>query len=308
MLSFPFNSSTAVFYFNKDAFKKAGLDPNKPPKTWQEVVAAAAKLKAVGPAVRLHDRLAVVGAHRELQRLAQRADRHQAERHRRHRHRSSRSTRPLHVQAHRRCSPTWRRRACSPTPAAPTRPRRKFFSGECAMLTVEHRRRRPTSAATRKFDWSVNFMPYYDDVKGAPQNSIIGGASLWVMGGKKPTTSTRASRSSSPSCRSPRCRRSGTPATGYVPITQAAYEHDASKSGFYDKNPGTDVAVQQLTNKPPTANSKGLRFGNFVQVRDVIEEEIEEVFAGKKDAEGRRWTTRCKRGNEILRKFEAANK
>ena len=55
--------------------------------------------------------------------------------------------------------------------------------------------------------------------------------------------------------------------TGYVPITQAAYEL-TRKSGFYDKNPGADMPVKQLTNKAPTANSKGLRFGNFVQGRD----------------------------------------
>src|SRR5215211_4068004 len=48
MLSLPFNSSTTVFYYNKDAFEKAGLDPNQPPATWQAVVAAAAKLKASG--------------------------------------------------------------------------------------------------------------------------------------------------------------------------------------------------------------------------------------------------------------------
>ncbi|MBI3369031.1 MAG: extracellular solute-binding protein, partial [Burkholderiales bacterium] len=48
MLSFPFNSSTTVFYINKDAFKAAGLDTSKPPTTWPEVVLAAAKLKASG--------------------------------------------------------------------------------------------------------------------------------------------------------------------------------------------------------------------------------------------------------------------
>ena len=48
MLSFPFNSSTTIFYYNKDAFKAAGLDPEKAPSTWPEVVAAAAKLKASG--------------------------------------------------------------------------------------------------------------------------------------------------------------------------------------------------------------------------------------------------------------------
>ena len=48
MLSFPFNSSTPVFHYNKDAFKAAGLDAEKPPTTWPEVALAAAKLKASG--------------------------------------------------------------------------------------------------------------------------------------------------------------------------------------------------------------------------------------------------------------------
>jgi sn-glycerol 3-phosphate transport system substrate-binding protein len=94
--------------------------------------------------------------------------------------------------------------------------------------------------------------------------------------------------------------------TGYVPITMAAYEL-TKKSGFYDKNPGRDMAVLQLTHKPPTANSKGLRFGNFVQGREVFEEEMEAVFAGKKDAKTA-MNDAVKRGNEILRKFQAANK
>ena len=95
-------------------------------------------------------------------------------------------------------------------------------------------------------------------------------------------------------------------ATGYVPITNAAYEA-TQEVGFYEKNPGTDIANRQLTNKPPTANSKGLRFGNYVQGREVIEEEMEAVFSGKKDAKTA-MDDAVKRGNDILRRFEAANK
>jgi sn-glycerol 3-phosphate transport system substrate-binding protein len=62
-----------------------------------------------------------------------------------------------------------------------------------------------------------------------------------------------------------------------------------------------------LAKKPPTANSKGLRFGNFVQGREVIEEEMEAVFSGKKGAK-EALDEAVKRGNEILRKFESANK
>ena len=88
--------------------------------------------------------------------------------------------------------------------------------------------------------------------------------------------------------------------------TQAAYDL-TRKSGFYDKNPGADMPTKQLTLNTPTANSKGLRFGNFVQGRTVIEEELENVFSGKKEAKAA-LDDAVKRGNEILRQFEAANK
>jgi sn-glycerol 3-phosphate transport system substrate-binding protein len=91
-----------------------------------------------------------------------------------------------------------------------------------------------------------------------------------------------------------------------VPITTAAYEL-TKKSGYYAKFPGREVAIRELMNKPPTPNSKGLRFGNFVQGRAVIEEELEAVFSGKKEAKAALDDAE-RRGNEILRKFEAANK
>jgi sn-glycerol 3-phosphate transport system substrate-binding protein len=140
--------------------------------------------------------------------------------------------------------------------------------------------------------------------QGAPQNSIIGGASLWVMGGKKPAEYKGVAKFFAFLSR-PRSRWSGIPA-------RVRADHDGAyemtrKSGFYDKNPGADVAVKQLTNKPPTANSKGIRFGNYVQGREVIEEEMEAAFAGKKTAKAA-LDDAVKRGNDILRKFEAANK
>ena len=94
--------------------------------------------------------------------------------------------------------------------------------------------------------------------------------------------------------------------TGYVPITLAAAKL-TEDSGFYKKNPGRDVAVKELTLNPPTENSKGLRLGNFVQIRDVEDEELEAVWSGKKTAKAA-LDDAVKRGNELLRKFEAANK
>ena len=180
----------------------------------------------------------------------------------------------------------------------------KFQSGECAMATISAGALGGTIKAG-KTDWQISFLPYHDDVKGAPQNSVIGGASLWVMSGRKPEEYKGVARFMSFLSRS-EVQMDWHIKTGYVPITRAAY--DVTKnSGFYDKNPGRDMAVRQLTNKEPTANSKGLRFGNFVQGRTVIEEELEAAFQGKKTAKAA-LDDAVRRGNEILRQFEAANK
>ena len=93
--------------------------------------------------------------------------------------------------------------------------------------------------------------------------------------------------------------------SGYVPITTAAYEL-SQEQGFYEENPGTDTAIQQLSLNEPTENSRGLRFGNFVQVRDIINEELENLWAGNQSAETA-LEAAAARGNALLRDFEAAN-
>jgi sn-glycerol 3-phosphate transport system substrate-binding protein len=88
--------------------------------------------------------------------------------------------------------------------------------------------------------------------------------------------------------------------TAYLPITLEAYEL-TKKSGFYEKNPGTDVSVKQMIVKT-TDKSRGIRLGNFVQIRDIIDEELENVWGGKKTAkEGLH--AAVARGNEQIAKF-----
>jgi len=94
--------------------------------------------------------------------------------------------------------------------------------------------------------------------------------------------------------------------TGYLPITKAAYEL-TRKQGFYDANPGADVAIQQLLLKNPTKDSKGIRLGNFVQIRGIIDEELESVW-GQKKSPKQALDDAVARGNAELRKFERANK
>jgi sn-glycerol 3-phosphate transport system substrate-binding protein len=302
MLSFPFNSSTVVFYVNKDAFKKAGLDPNRAPKTWKEFIATAEKLKAAGqqcvyttgwPAWTHIENFSawhnipigtkengMAGLDTEFK-----------------------INSPLHVRQIAMLGDL-AKRGMFTYAGRGNQAEAKFASGECAMLTSSTGAQ-ANIRRSAKFEWSVNFLPYWDDVKGAPQNSIIGGASLWVMGGKTPNAYKGVAQFFN-FLSKPEVQMDWHVSTGYVPITTAAYEM-TKKSGYYEKNPGAEVAIKQLTNKPPTANSKGLRFGNYVQGREVIEEEMENVFAGKKDAKSA-LDEAVRRGNEILRKFQAANR
>ena len=94
--------------------------------------------------------------------------------------------------------------------------------------------------------------------------------------------------------------------TGYLPITKAAGEL-TREQGFYDENPGTEIAVEQMTAKEPTANSKGIRLGSFDQIRGIIDEELEAVWAGDKTAQ-EALDNAVERGNVLLRRFEQANR
>ena len=301
MLSFPFNSSTAVFYYNKDAFKKAGLDPANPPKTWPAVAAAAAKLRVAGekcgyttgwpswvqfenfsawhdlPFATKQNGFAGSDARLEI-------------------------VNPLQVK-HVGNLVDWSKKGYFTYGGRTNEAESKFFSGECGMLTS-------SSAAyanikrNAKFEFGIAPLPYYPDAPGAPQNSIIGGASLWVMNGKKPDEYKGIAKFFT-FLSQPELQAEWHQQTGYLPITMAAYEI-TKKSGFYDKNPGTNVSVEQMIVKT-TKNSRGVRLGNFVQVRDAIQEELEAALAGKKSPQ-EAVEAGAKRGNEIIERFNKANK
>jgi sn-glycerol 3-phosphate transport system substrate-binding protein len=302
MLSFPFNSSTVLFYINHDSFKKAGLDPNKPPRTWAEVNAAAEKLKGSG------QQCTYTTSWPSWMHIENFSAWHDVPMGTKQNGMGGFDTQfnfnsPLHVR-HVAMLGDMAKRGLFTYAGRTNQGDAKFSSGECAMFSGSASATAGIRKAAR-FEWSANFIPFHDDVKGAPQNSIIGGASLWVMGGKKPAEYRGVAKFLAFLSR-PETQMEWHTGTGYVPITLAAYEL-TRKTGYYDKNPGADLPIRQLTHRPPTANSKGLRFGNFVQGREVIEEELEAVFSGRKEAKAA-LDDAVRRGNDILRRFEAANR
>jgi sn-glycerol 3-phosphate transport system substrate-binding protein len=301
MLSLPFNSSTTVFWYNRDAFEKAGLDPNRAPKTWPEVVAAMAKLKASGHACpfttgwQVWTQLESFSAWHNVAYLTKDngfagPDAQLV------------FNGPLQIR-HITNLKDWLDKGYFVYGGRKNEPEAKFYSGECAMMTTSSAAY-GTIKQNAKFKFAESALPYYADVQGAPQNTIIGGASLWIMGGKKRDEYKGVAKFLT-FLSQPEIQAQFSEETGYVPITIAAFEL-VTKQGFYDKNPGTDVAVQQLIVKT-TNNSRGVRAGNMSQIRDAIDEELEAVWSGKKSPK-RGLDDAVKRGNEIIERFNKANR
>ena len=144
-------------------------------------------------------------------------------------------------------------------------------------------------------------LPYDADVISKPKNTIIGGASLWVLNGHSKAEYKGVAKFFS-YLSSPEVQADWHQFTGYLPITKKAYEL-TKKQGFYQNHPGTDTAILQMTSSTPSVNSKGIRFGNFLQTRDIINEELEAVWAGKASAKTA-LNNAVRRGDEQLRRFE----
>src|ERR1700687_899676 len=260
MLSFPFNSSSTVMWINKDALKKANIA--EIPKTWPEVFEDARKLKAAGYATCGFSNAWVTWVNLEqlsawqnvpLSTKANGLDGFDT---------TLEFNGPLQVK-HLQTLVDLQKDKTYDYSGRTNTGEGRFTSGECPIFLT-------SSAfcgqfkANAKFDFTNAPMPYYPDVKGAPQNSIIGGASLWVMGGKTPEEYKGIAKFFtflSDTDRQVYLHE----ASGYLPITKAAYEKTKA-SGFYEKNPILEVPLKELTNKPPTENSRGLRFGGVVQM------------------------------------------
>lgn len=175
-----------------------------------------------------------------------------------------------------------------------------FTNGECGMW-MNSSAYYGSIKSQAKFEFGQTMLPLDTAVASAPQNSVIGGATLWALAGHDAEEYKGLAKFLT-YLSSAEVQAWWHQETGYVPITTAAYELSKTQ-GFYDQNPGTDTAIQQLSLNTPTPNSRGLRFGNFVQVRDVINEEMEALWAGDKTAK-EAMDAAVSRGNDLLRKFE----
>jgi sn-glycerol 3-phosphate transport system substrate-binding protein len=301
MLSFPFNASTPILYYNKDQFRAAGLDPEIAPKTWLEVYAAAKRLRASG---------AVCGFTTSWPSWIN-VENFSAF------HNLPISTKangfggldavltfnnPVIVR-HIAQLAEWQTTKLFDYSGRATTAEPRFQKGECGIF-IGSSATRADIKANSKFEVGYGMMPYWPDVEGAPQNTIIGGATLWVLR-DRPRAEYKGVAKFFGFLSKPEIQAAWHQNTGYLPVTRAAFDLTRAQ-GFYDRNPGTAISIEQITRKPPTENSKGVRLGSFVLIRDVIDDELEQAFSGKKSARAA-LDSAVERGNRLLRQFERAN-
>ncbi len=303
LLSMPFNSSTPVLFWNKELLAKAGYDPNKPPTTWPELGEMAKKAVAAGakcgftPQWQTWTMIENYGAWHNLPYATK-----------------DNGFGGTDIELKFNDAPRvkfiqmladWSKDKTFVYGGREGKSTTLFNAGDCVFHIASSSSASAIDKALGADKYGTAMMPYSPDVAPKPQNSIIGGATLWVLQGKPKDEYKGVAKFMTYLASAP-VQAKWHQETGYVPVTLAAAEI-TEKAGFYKKFPGRDIAVQELTLNPPTENSKGLRIGNFVLIRDVVDEELESVWSGKKNAKAA-LDEAVKRGNELLRKFEAANK
>ena len=289
-------------YYNKDAFSAAGLDPENPPKTWEEVAevsrilvdkgVVAAGFTTTWPSWLMVENFSAwhnmpigtkengfAGLDTEF------------------------TFNKTGVVKHHEMLAQWQKEGIFKYGGRASEAGPLFNTGEVAM-TFGSSAGYAGYKKNCEFNWGTSMLPYWKSMVSDPQNSIIGGASLWVFEGHS-TPEYKGVAAFFNYLSSAEVQADWHQFTGYLPITYAAYELTKSQ-GFYDANPGTETALLQMTRKQPTPNSKGLRFGNYNQIRSIINDEQEAIFSGEKTAQ-QGLDDAVRRGNELLRQFEAAN-
>ncbi|MCT7667945.1 sn-glycerol-3-phosphate ABC transporter substrate-binding protein UgpB [Shinella kummerowiae] len=277
MLSFPYNSSSPILYYNKDAFTKAGLDAENPPKTWPEVFEAAKKIKASDAA-----KCGITSTWLTWIQTENFAAWNNVAYGTNENGLGSTDVKlefnaPLfveHFQAIADLAKDGTFRYGGRTSEA----KQLFMSGECAILTESSGGL--GDIVKSGVNYGIGQLPYYEG--HGPQNTIPGGASLWVFGGKSDEEYKGVAQFFNFLSQTQIQARLHQ-VSGYLPVTNAAYE-ETKKSGFYEKNPARETPILQMMGKAPTENSKGVRLVNLPQVRDIMNEEFEAMLAGSQDA------------------------
>jgi sn-glycerol 3-phosphate transport system substrate-binding protein len=306
--SMPFNSSTAMMWYNKDAFAAAGLDPEQPPATWDDTVAAAGKIKAAIAAGKAGGSVTIPATSSWL--IWIQLEQYSAI------HNLPYATKangfdglgtelkfnaPAQVKQWQRLldmsqAGTFKYTGRDTTPDA------VFFAGQAA-IGFGSSAGRGDIVRNAKFRWGEAMLPIDPAVNPNPINSIIGGASLWTMTTRERTPAEyKGVALFLQYLGKPDVDATWHQTTGYVPVTFGGYER-AKAEGYYQSNVGADLPIQQLSRGKVTENSRGLRLGRLAEIRNILYEETEKMLQGQQTAQ-QTLDNGVERGNRVLREFQ----
>lgn len=305
LVSMPHNSSSAVMWVNLEAFEKAGLSTTDLPKTWAQIRAAAQRIKATNAA-----EIPISTAWPTWVMFEQMSSMHDV----------GLATKangfegldaemnlgaPIFTK-HTNMLLEMQREGLFVYGGRDADGFASFPAGKAAM-SFNSSAGRAQVQREAKFRWASVMLPYHDDVLRSPRNGVIGGASLWTLTARNRTAEEyRGVAEFYRFISDVEQDKWWHHVTGYVPLTLAAYEASRAE-GFYTQNPGTDAAIIQLSRAEPTPNSQGFRLGGFVEIRNIIQEELERGFQGQQNTETL-LANANRRTNVVLRNFERANR
>ena len=276
MLSFPYNSSSPILYFNKDILQKAGLDTENPPKTWNEIWDAAKKIKSSGAAPCGFTSTWLTWIHTENFAAWNNYQWGTNEN----------GIASLDVELKINSEPFVKHFQALADLAKdgtfkyggrPSQAKQIFLAGECGLFTESSGGL--GDIVKSGMNYGTGMLPYDTE----SQNTIPGGASLWVFGGKSDEEYKGVAAFFNFLSQTDIQARLHQ-VSGYLPVTLAAYEKTKA-DGFYEKEPAREIPIKQMMGKAPTENSKGVRLANLPQVRDIMNEEYEKMLAGDQTAQ-----------------------
>jgi len=297
LLALPFGAATPVLYYNRDALRDAKVEP---PKTWYEMPAVMAALSNAGygcPYTTAYPSWVLV------ENMSAWHDQRFAT------HRNGMEGADARLAFNSRLMvrwismlSTWRQSGYFMYWGRGDEAEARFAADHCALLTSSS----ASYASLRKraaFDLGVAQLPYYDDFDDAPQNTLAATAGLWVLAGKPPVEYHGVARFFA-FLAQPNVQAEWLQKSGEIPLTYAAYEL-TRKQGYYAANPAQEIAVHQVIAKLPTWDSRGIRLGQFPRIRGIINEELEQVWGGRKSALDA-LNAAVSRGNALLEEIDKA--
>ena len=307
MYSFPFNSSTALLYWNQDSFAKIGK--SEAPKTWEEAEADMKALKAAGYDCPLAIDISADESWQLMEQFSAIHDQPIATKNNGYDGLDAelvfnRTLFVKYVGDLKRWYDAGLLKIKSPQSGEDYVA--AFASGECQMtLTSVGDHGTITRTAKPDMHWSVAMLPVYDGTQR--KNSLVGGASLWVLAGKS-KDEYKAAAAFLNFIAQPEQALFWSTVTGYIPVTKTGYDYMV-KNGFYDKPPykGREIAIMSLTASDPTPITRGIRLGGFLQIRGEVGNSLQAIFADKVTVQ-QGLDDAVARGDQILRRFQATYK